>query len=186
MDASPKNQKAVFISIVITGLNAVIAGTGCGHASDGSMRVNFVNHEGAFNELKNLFMHDVDVISISRTVIVGREKTVSLSSGKPGDFDNAAISAARYAIYLNLFDQLGLKGGITRDTRRADSINFPAELPSLLNGDSTKGYWYSPDEVTPCFENLERYKPPQILLQRREGYAIFSPLKTHWYLYKSW
>lgn len=61
---------------------------------------------------------------------------------------------------------------------------FHAELPSILNGDSTKGYVYSPGTLSPVAEELDHYLPVPTSLDKYGGYVVFKAIKPHWFLYK--
>lgn len=130
-------------------------------------------------------MVDSSLITISTTHVVSRNEMV-LTTGSLTDINRVGLTRERYAEYLKMFKELGLKGGITRDATKLDKIIFRAEKPSFFNGLSEKGYSYSAGDLGPCLDNLNSYVPPQSALNRPEGYIVFERVGPHWYLYKGW
>jgi len=159
-------------------LCAVTISCSCGHVSDRSLRKRFDSHEADFHALRGMFISDAGIMAITKKGI--RTATVIVS---PRDgLERVGLSPARYAQYIRLLEALGLEGGIVRGDN--STIWFGAETPSILNGDSTKGYVYSNAELTPCVTDLNSYKPGPAALNQHGGFVVFSLIKPHWYLYR--
>ncbi len=152
----------------------MVFSSGCGHIPDRSLRNTFSEHESAFNELRDMFASDANFRRISRSLIA---KDALMVSSSPSDLDRIGLTPATFARYLKLFDMLGLEDGVGRSER---GIWFHTERPSLINGDSRKGFIYSTLELQPRVNYLDSYTP---MRDRRRG-VVFSPIKPHWYLFK--
>jgi hypothetical protein len=163
---------------VVTLYVAVLSAFGCTHVTDESLKKKFSSHAAQFEELRSMLSSDVGFVTISRRVIVTRTKT--LNSPRSG-LERVGLSPDRYAHYLQLFDALDLKGGVSRNE---NGIWFRAETPSVLNGDSTKGYVYSQTDRAPCVADLDAYVPPPNARDQYGGFVVYARLKPKWYLYK--
>lgn len=133
-----------------------------------------------------MFLEDKEIITINRTAIVSQTLTMDVPAKglEAQELQRTGLTLERYARYKRLLDSLGLAWGISRD---GETIYFAAELPSLLNRDSTKGYVYSPaTTMSPCVDNLDRYVPTTSNRNVKGGYIVFKTLQPHWFLYRAW
>jgi hypothetical protein len=153
---------------------------GCGHPSDKVLAENFRKNEALFDKLLHMLLVDAQLTTVRRNLV--RSGTTTLES-PPSGLDRVGLSAERYAEYLNLFDQLGLRDGVGRGDH--GEVWFNAEHPSLFNWGPTKGYVYSASELTPLVPDLDSYSPQSTVESRRPPFLVYRALKTHWHLYKN-
>jgi hypothetical protein len=150
---------------------------GCGHTSDSGLEGMFYSHEEEFEALLMMAQSEPKIITITPTVVV---TSTSVESGWPGA-QRLGLSRATWDRYQRLFKDLRLDGGVSKGEHGA--VSFKADGPSLLNGDSEKGYVYSPLPLSPTVEDLGRFKPLETNRNSHGSYLAYRPIKLHWYLY---
>jgi hypothetical protein len=73
-----------------------------------------------------------------------------------------------------------MEGGVLKGDGRGE---FRVDPGSFLNGDSYKGYVYTPTPPDHIRSSLDGYRRCDRDSDRSGGWAVFKPLKGNWYLY---
>jgi hypothetical protein len=118
-----------------------------------------------------------------KTFITITPRIVVTSAGtfeSPAEAERAGMSDRRWADYRRLFATLGVPGGIFSSE---DALAFTVDRPSILNGDSEKGFVYSLQRQEPQAADLDSYHPSRQSLDPFGGYIVYKRLEPGWYLY---
>ena len=152
----------------------------CGfvHISDATMIANLDRNAGSFAELRGRVISDTQFTSISARGVASPFTSSTAAMIQDG---RGEMTTERYAEYIRLFELLGLQNGVTRS---GGSVWFHAEARSWSNGSVTKGYVYSPEELTPLVPDLDSFVPEPTPTAKGLGFTVFRMIKPHWYLYK--
>lgn len=144
---------------------------GCvGHPSDQTLEDRFRSNEANFEELLKMLNEDSDVARIS-------QEFAFLSSGAdPG------LSKERLEKYRELFNLLGLQGGVHRQDK--STVRFIASTnQSAFSGNSEKLYLHSQSAPSPLVDSLDEVIKSSAGKEARG----FKKLSGNWYLaYESW
>ncbi len=95
----------------------------------------------------------------------------------PRATSNLGFSQERWDEYRNLFIKLGLKNGLVRYSE-VGRIEFFAESEGLLTRSRSKGYVYSPSELSPLDDSLEGLDMTTVM-----GDRAYRRLSHNWYVY---
>jgi hypothetical protein len=136
----------------------------------------FSGREREFNQLVAMAQSD------SRFITIAPDQFVTQSVIGTGwkEAEDQGLAKSRWDAYQELFRRLELRGGLSRG---GSIIYFRADMPSLWNGDSQKGFVYSVDPLSPTTQDLEGYVPAPNQRDRYGGFVVYKPLKSHWYLF---
>ena len=148
---------------------------GCGtHTSDTRLITFFYHHEASFERLVTMADEDRNLHAITRD-------SVMIKSGK-GDWavmSPHAISVTRWEEYQKLFKELNLPVGIVKS---GQDVDFRIDNYSMLNGDSSKGFYYSPESPPgACTTELSACASKQRI--GPAGLTVNRMIKPRWYLY---
>lgn len=98
--------------------------------------------------------------------------------------DKVGLTRSRWLRYQEDLRKLKLRGGIFKTN---NSVLFVVDPPSIFNGDSYKGYLWTPLPRPRLYSNLDSYRvydPKSDLDKDRYGnWAVYKRLKGNWYLY---
>jgi len=142
-----------------------------GPPSDAQLESLFSSHEAEFNQLSVMAAQDQHLVRIASTF-------TWLDTDASWPRQNIGLSAARWNQYRELFESLGLRGGIVRSTDYPGVIFFQAYSFGLVTGGSYKGYAYSVSPLTPQLSSLDSV--PVL----SKGPSIgFKQIRRNWYIY---
>jgi hypothetical protein len=98
-----------------------------------------------------------------------------------GELKRASSDAdrRRWNEYLSLFDELGLRDGISRTSREPLEIEFPLSMTGLVTSGSTKSVYYSSVEPAPLVATLD--KVGEVRANCRCN-AAFRMIDGNWYI----
>jgi hypothetical protein len=115
------------------------------------------------------------ILTITRTQVVTEGST---DKGLEGA-EKQGMSKDRWTEYQRLFEVLNLQAL----ARGEGSIAFQVDSPSDWNGDSEKGFEYSPVRPVPLISSLDQIDRSEIKKDKFGGFTAYKALKGHWYLY---
>ena len=144
---------------------------GCvGHPSDQILEDRFRSNEAHFEELLKMLNEDSDIARISK------EFAFLNSGADPG------LSKERLEKYRELFEVLGLEGGIHRQDK--STVRFIASTDqNVLSGNSEKLYLHSEAAPSPLVDSLDEV----IKTSAGKQAPVFKKLSGSWYLsYERW
>lgn len=153
---------------------------------------NFRTHESEFQKLVGMADQDSRVVMIC-TSFICLSKTgtnasyIYLYQNKdwPASEAQLGFSQRRWREYLNLFDNLNLKGGLYRNSALPNAVFFAVSVDtSELNNDEVaivkKGYVYAPNGIN---ENLTGSLDD---IQINRPAIFYRKIQDHWYLFYEW
>jgi hypothetical protein len=155
-------------------LNACSAGQH--HTSDSKLERNFLNHEGEFEALLSEVQADEKLMMINAHRARYADRFVSAGD----ETERVGLTRQRWARYQRQLQNLGL-AQITKGLR--GDVEFRVDQGSLFNGDSYKGYEYSPDAAEHPKASLDGYRISESDRDSSGGYYVSKPLKGFWRLY---
>ena len=165
-------QHRFFILTVTLGLISALNCGGKPHPSDSALEMNFHKHEMDFQRLVSMSNEDRSVVRIADDF-----NWLDDDHSWPRTGPERGLSKNRWDAYRSLFNDLGLKCGLTRP-ENSDIIVFCASATGIVTNGTDKGYAYSEAELTPTVESLDAV--PEILKNQR---IVYKSLASHWYLY---
>ncbi len=166
-------QQYIFLTLTVT--LALISALNCGgktHPSDAVLEMNFHKHEADFQRLISMPNEDRSVV-----VIAFDFNWLADDHSWPRAGPERGLSKDRWDSYRALFQELGLKCGLTR-WEDSNIIALCSSAVGMVTSGTYKGYAYSEAELTPTAESLDAI--PEILKNEPVDYKSIAP---HWYLY---
>jgi len=163
------------VCILLMGACAV----GGRHTPDSKLEDNFVLHGAGFEALLAQVNAD-DKLHMVRAdeVLYGGGRFSS--RGDLSVLEQLGLSRERWASYKDQLRRLG----IVQITKGEGGVEFRVDTGSLMNGDSDKGYEYSPTPPAGHRKaNLDTYRISEDDKDRFGNFYVYKPLKGNWYLY---
>ncbi len=151
------------------------------HSTDAKLELVFRTHEPQFDELLAMVKVDHQIVTIMPTVIITHTKHLRVQNADLGEVEKLGLSKGRWLQYQRLLRDLRLPGGVLAGDD--GSFCFKADLESLWNGDTSKGYMYSLNPLAPTVSDLDQYSPERDRFGRHRPYMAYRMIKPHWYLY---
>ncbi len=163
------------IVAILTMTLGLIFSMNCGdekHPSDAVLELNFQKHETDFQRLVSMSNEDRHVVRIA-----GDFNWLDDDHSFPRNGPERGPSKERWDAYRSLFQELGIKYGLTRLEDR-HVILFCASSTGMVPSATSKGYAYSETPLTPTTESLDAI--PENL---RDETIIYKSIAPNWYLY---
>ncbi len=165
----------------------LVAGVACDpfnldspHPSDDTLIANFQKHEADFDKLVAMSNEDSKVIRIAYDFT-----RLENNWQCPRPDSELGFSKQRWDEYRRLFDELGLKSGLSRESDGTGPVVFlTAFSKGMVNRGSSKGYAHSDHDLKPVFASLDQ-DPVNIRNGQRHGVA-YRQIKPQWYLSYDW
>jgi hypothetical protein len=146
-----------------------------GPPSDAALEQQFPSREPELQKLVVVAKQDQHLVTIDPTF-------TSLDTDASWPRPNSGLSTERWNRYRSLFDQAGLRKGITKDD--GDVIYFTIYYYGFVAASVSKGYVYSEKQLSPTFASLDTM-PSGIKPKFSGTYVIaYKPLKKNWYLFR--
>jgi hypothetical protein len=143
--------------------------------TDSELARRLAQHRDSFNRLITMVREDSEVVQIAPDFTRARD-----SIGGTTIRDGAAVgfTVARWIAYRQLFQRLGVEGGIFwRPQDQPRVIYLIVQTKGTVSSGTTKGYAYSDTKLSPSCESLDAYS-------RDTSTGIcFKPILEGWYLY---
>jgi hypothetical protein len=148
------------------------------HTSDSKLERNFLDHQVEFESLLSELEADekMTMINTQEAKYGGRVVSGRASSQQ---METAGLTKERWAMYQRQLRALGVR----QVNKGPQSVEFRVDEGSLLNGDSYKGYEYSPSKPAHPKSRLDGYRMSESDHDDFGGYHVSRPLKGHWYIY---
>jgi hypothetical protein len=171
----------IAICMFIVGVMLVILISTASHTSDSALTVNFLGHKAGFNRLVNMAHEDARFTVIKSTYTSPENRDVW-----PHSMSEPGFSKGRWDQYRSIFSKLNIEG-VSRTSyfphvifleasiRRSPIDEYETEV-------TTKGYAYSPTELSPLVESLDNVE----IKQKQPLIILFKKLEANWYLYYEW
>jgi hypothetical protein len=162
-------------------LIVVVSSTGCArHTSDEEMQQLLSEHKPEFEQLLQMIQADVEVVSITPTSLLTRNRLLLRYEGDTKQIEQV-IPAARWSKYQELFHKAHVSGGVFKEPDGA--IDFEMDRPSFRNGDSRKGISYDPSEPQPLVKSLNGLGFDDLSKLSPRSRTAYRQLRKEWYLY---
>jgi hypothetical protein len=117
--------------------------------------------------------------AVERSQIGTRNFRCSVEDGKFTGTAPPPVTVARLADYLGLLKAIGVNVAVYTDDSR---VYFKYDRESLFNGDSHKGFLYSPETLPETTSTLDNIRKPAAMGSER--YFLYRSLpKPGWFLY---
>ena len=166
----------VFLSLIV-----MVSSTGCArHTSDEQMEHLLSEHKPEFEQLLHMIQADVEVLSITPTSLLTRNKLLLRYEGDIKEMEQV-IPAARWSKYQELFYEAHVSGGVFKEPDGA--IDFELDWPSFRNGDSRKGISYHPSQPQPIVKSLNGLGFDELSKLSPRSRTAYRQLSKDWYLY---
>jgi len=151
----------------------VLFSTACGrHTSDADLKLIFNRHEEQFQRLLAMVQTD----GAGKTI---GPRYIRQSRLHYGETEHQDLSEERWKQYQDLLSELGVEGVATDGS----SASFRVDSPSIQNGDSDKGFFYSETPPEPSFADLDGYKISPSTRTKHGDYLAYRQIRPNWYLY---
>src|SRR5437868_6118985 len=139
-------------SLLLVLLIIAVFNVGCArHTSDEEMQHLLSEHKTEFEQLLQMIQADADVVSITPTSLLTRNRLLLRYEGDKKQIEQV-IPAARWSKYQELFGKAHIRGGVFKEPNGA--VDFEMDAPSFRNGDSRKGISYDPGDPQPLVRSL--------------------------------
>ena len=148
----------------------------CAHPTDDALIGRLQAHREEFERLVKMSDADPRVIRIAPSFT-----RLDNDWGWPRPDSLLGFAPERWREYRRLFAALHLEGGLERSEGDHPAIYLLASGRGMVTGGSSKGYAYSPTELSPTYPTLDSI--PSDLPSNVTGYRHVS---GPWYLYYSW
>jgi hypothetical protein len=148
------------------------------HTSDATLERNLLDHQAEFEALLLEVQADDKLSMISAREARYADRVMSAKDGLL-EMERAGLTRERWARYQQQLNDLGV-ARVTKDKR---DVEFRVDEGSFLNGDSYKGYWYSPNPPEHTKASLDGYRISESDRAPYGGYYVSKPLKGQWRLY---
>lgn len=151
---------------------------GAHHSADASLVSMFLQHEKEFEDLLTDVRADskLEMISIRDVRYSGRS-VFNVKSAS--DVEAVGLSSERWRSYMSQLNSLG----IVQVNQGGKGVTLTVDEPSFLNGDSSKGYQYSLEGLSPLQTSLDAYQISAEDKKSTGGYSVFKALKGNWYIF---
>ena len=180
LKAGTGNQTAR-CSLLLLLLIIVVPSTGCArHTSDEEMQHLLSEHKPEFEQLLQMIQADVDVLAITPTSLLTRNRLLLRYEGDTKQIEQV-IPAARWSKYQELFRKTHVLGGVFKETDGA--IEFEMDRPSFRNGDSRKGISYDPTASQPLVKSLNGLGFDDLSTLSPRIRTAYRQVTKDWYLY---
>jgi hypothetical protein len=162
-------------------LISVVSDTGCArHTSDEEMQNLLSEHRPEFEQLLQMIQADVEVVSITPTSLLMRNKLLLRYEGDTKQIEQV-IPAARWSKYQELFRRAHVQGGVFKEPDGA--IDFEMDRPSFRNGDSRKGISYELAAPVPLLKSLNGLGFDDLSKVSPRNRTAYRQVSKDWYLY---
>jgi hypothetical protein len=169
---------AKLASIVAFFTLASACAVGWNHTSDAFLERNFFQHEADFDLFLSSLRIDEKLSMIGARNISYGDHLITGADGFSPEIERLGLNKGQWTAYQQQLRRLGLD----QVNKGPDSVTFEADSPSLFNGDSTKGYLYSPTSPAHLKPSLDGYRIADGD-KGANGWYVAKALKGHWYLY---
>jgi len=133
------------------------------HAPDNELIANFHRHRADFEKLREMILQDKDLLRVTSNLT------------QPEDLRSIGISSVRIAEYRKLLKVLGIEGGVTASSDRAN-VEFTTSFRGFVTHGSQKGYLYSTNPVTEPLAGLDQFSATGVGIGLRH-------IEGNWYLF---
>jgi hypothetical protein len=147
-------------SLLLSVIPALLA---CGHPSDQELIERFEARQEKFDALLRMYQEDSTLLRVTPDFTIPKN----------------SLSAERWAEYRDLFDDLGLDGGLSG--RSPGPTIFFASTRGFVTGGDVKGYAYSEAVPGRLLDSLDR-RPSD----SESNVPVYRRITNRWYLYYSW
>jgi hypothetical protein len=152
---------------------------GRSHTSDSKLEQTFHRHEAEFEALLADVQADKNLKTIQPDSLIYADHLLNVSENDLSALERLGLTGERWLGYQKQLRRLGLAGGVLKGEGR---VEFRADPGSIFNGDSYKGYEYTPTPPQHLKSNLDRYRIADSE-KDESGWSVYKPLKGHWYLH---
>lgn len=168
-------------SLLLLLLIIVASNTGCArHTSDEEMQHLLSEHKIEFEQLLQMIQADVEVVSITPTSLLTRNRLLLRYEGDTKRIERV-IPVARWSKYQELFQKAHVLGGVFKEPDGA--IDFEMDRPSFRNGDSRKGISYDPSVPQPLVKTLNGLGFDDLSKLSPRNRTAYRQVTKDWYLY---
>jgi hypothetical protein len=143
--------------------------------TDAELSQRLVDHRESFEQLVAMAKADNEVVRIAPDFT-----WTSTNFGWPRPDSELGFTPQRWDEYRQLFNALGLKGGIVRPWEHPDAVYLIVDGKGLVIGGSAKGFAYSDTALEPHCDSLDNR---EVRKARDDTEIWFKPLGGKWYLY---
>ena len=137
-------------------------------------------HEPEFQQLLQMIQADVEVVSITPTSLLTRNRLLLRYERDTKQIEQV-IPAARWSKYQELFRKAHVSGGVFKEP--AGAIDFEMDRPSFRNGDSRKGISYDPGAAQPLVKSLDGLGFDDLSKLSPRNRTAYRQVTKDWYLY---
>jgi len=149
------------------------------HTPDSKLEENFILHQTGFEALLAQVEADQGLEMVRADAIRYGGGTF-YSGGDPSGMERLGLSSKRLASYSEQLRRLG----VAQITKGEGFVEFRVDTGSLINGDSYKGYQYSPTQPAGHRKaSLDAYRISEDDKDRFGNFSVYKPLNGNWYLY---
>jgi len=151
---------------------------GAHHSTDALLERNFLEREKEFENLLADVRADSKLEMISTRDVRYSGRSV-FNVKDASDVEAVGLSAEEWRSYMRQLNSLG----VVQVNQGEQRVTLRVDEPSLLNGDSFKGYEYSVERLSSLGTSLDEYKLSATDKNSTGGYQVFKPLKANWYIF---
>jgi len=150
------------------------------HTPDASLDRIFREHQFEFEALLGEVQADSKLTTLQPSGVIYAGHLLNVGEANFSDLERLGLPRERWVRYQKQLQDLGLEGGILK---RDGSVEFRVDPGSFLNGDSYKGYVYTPTPPDHVRSSLDAVSVAKDSLQRprsREASGSFTETRTSW------
>lgn len=159
----------------------VISANCCEFDSDADLLANFDQNESEFNALIEMAKVDSKVtrIAFDFTQLEGNLKW-------PRPESELGFSRERWDEYKRFFEKLEIRSGLGRRQTGSTYLLYAKACGLFTNRAGSKGYAYSPTELSPQVESLDDLNEELVKrnIQVSDTDAVYKKIRGNWYLYQ--
>lgn len=161
----------IFLLSALTSACSSLVFGGNTHPSDADLESIFWRREAEFNELVSMSNFDSKVVRIAHDFT-----WLENNASYPRPDSELGFSKGRWEEYRRLFRTLELEDGIAR-AKQPEVVRLIASSEGMAIGGSSKGYVYSPEDLSPLAESLNSYS------ELPHNKPVYKKITGNWYLY---
>jgi hypothetical protein len=161
----------------------LLAFTGCAvgwnHTSDAALERNFVEHQAEIEALLAEVQADPPLETIQHRTLIYAGRLLNVDDADFSSVEKLGLSHERWQRYQRELRNLGVVSVI----KGKGDVEFRVDSGSVLNGDSYKGYEYTPSAPYHIRASLDAYRRSDEDKDKFGNWGVCKPLKKNWYLY---